>query len=75
MVARRYNFQLTDYKTGKSIKLPEKTGRECKELGIGASEVLENYNEYLSVGMTVTYYDGAIKAILNKRKQQMRGSS
>lgn len=73
MTNRRYNYVLTDSRTGKSIKLPEKTGRECKELGIGAGEVLDNYKEYLSVGMTVTYYDGAIKAILNKRKQQIKG--
>lgn len=73
MVARRYNFQLTDYQTGKSIKLPEDLGRECKNFNITVKEILDNYNDYQSVGMRVTYADGALKAIWNKKKMQTRG--
>lgn len=73
MVTRRYNFQLRDY-TGKTIKLPEEIGRECKQFNITVKEIMENYNDYQSVGMTVTYADGALKAIWNKKKMQTRGA-
>lgn len=67
MNKRRYNYRLTDYSTGKSIVIPDELGRECKDLGIRAEEIIRHYNEYNSLGMKVTYGDGALKAIYLKK--------
>lgn len=68
MNKRRYDYRIMDLSTGKSVKIPSDLGQECKRLGVTSTEIINNYNEYNSLGMKVTYADGALKAIYMKKK-------
>ena len=69
MNRRAYNYRLIDPDTKRTIRLPEKIGRACKEHNISVADVLKYYNEYRSFGIEANYYDGALKAIYDKKKQ------
>jgi len=71
MNRRRYDYRIVDLTTGKSIKIPNDLGQECKRLGITSTEIINNYNEYNSLGMRVTFADGALKAIYMKKKSMV----
>jgi len=45
---------------------------ECMRLGVKSDDILKHYNEYMSMGMRgITYNDGALKAIYEKKKSRM----
>lgn len=66
----KYTYWVKDRNGQRAFKLPEHIGKECNHLGITAEEITRRYNEYASLGMRVTYADGALKAIFNKKKAQ-----
>jgi hypothetical protein len=69
---KRYNYKLTDAVTRRTIMIPEDLGKECKRLNISVQEILNNYNEYNSLGMRATYGDGAQLAIYLRKKEGLK---
>ncbi len=69
---RRYNYKLLDKDTGKTIMIPRDLGLECKKYSITVREILNNYNEYNSLGMRATYGDAAQLAIYLRKKGSVK---
>ena len=58
--------------TGRTIKVTKDLRMECMRLGVKSDDILKHYNEYMSMGMRgITYNDGALKAIYEKKKSRM----